>query len=345
MLMAKKEETSSFEELYKSIKSRNYYPIYLLMGEEPYFIDKLTDLLIDEVLTESEKDFNQMIFYGADCDAIKIINAARRYPMMSEYQLIVVREAQVIRNIDLLSDYLKNPLKSTILVLNYKYKSIDKRKSLYQIANKIGKVLESKKIPDYKLQSVVLGFVQSRKLGIDAKSTQMLCDYIGNDLSKLDKELDKLTIILQNSGVQRITPELIEENIGISKEYNNFELIRALANKETLKSNEIIDYFGKNSKMNPIQVTLSVLYNYFSNLLICYYSKDRSEQAIMTLLGLRNSYGAKEYITGIKNYSAMKAFNIINEIREADALSKGFGTTGEEDGDILRMLVYKILHL
>lgn len=342
--MAKKEDSTSFEEIYRSIKARDFYPVYLFMGEEPYFIDKLTELLIDDVLSENEKDFNQMIFYGADCDAIKIINAARRYPMMSEYQLVVVKEAQVIKNLDLISDYLKNPLKSTILVLNYKYKSIDKRKSIYQLANKIGKVFESKKIPDYKLQPVVSNLVQKRKLGIDAKSIQMLCDYIGNDLNKLDKELDKLTIILQNKGQQRITPELIEENIGISKEYNNFELIKALANKEILKAYEIVDYFGKNPKVNPIQVTLSVLYNYFSNLLICHYSKEKNEQGIMMQLGLRNSYGAKEYISGLKNYSAMKAFKIINAIREADALSKGFGTTGEEEADILRMLMYEVFH-
>ena len=282
--MAKKEIT--FEEICRDITARKFQPVYVLMGEEPFFIDQITDLLLKSVLEESERDFNQIILYGADTDAISIINAARRFPMMSEYQLIVVREAQLVRDIELLSSYVKNPLSSTILVINYKYKTLDRRRALAAATDKNGILYESKKIPDYKMPSFITSLMQQRSIGIDPKAAQMLSDFLGNDLNRLNKELDKLAIILAEKASKRITPELIEQNIGISKEYNNFELIKALAMKDILKANRIAQYFEKNPKSNPIQMTLPVLFNYFSNLLICYYSKDRSESGLMTALGL-----------------------------------------------------------
>lgn len=340
--MAKKEYT--FEEIYKNIQNKQYAPIYVFMGEEPFFMDSLTDLLLNEVLDESEKDFNQIIFYGADTNAAQIINAARRFPMMSKYQLIVVREAQMIRDLDLLASYLKNPLESTILVINYKYKTLDKRKTLYTLADKTGIVFESKKIPDYKMPAFISSLFQQKKITIEPKATQMLADYLGNDLNRLNKEIDKLIVVLSDKEIKRVTPELIETNIGISKEYNNFELIKSLSNKDIFKANQIACFFEKNPKSNPIQMTLSVLFNYFSNLLICYYSKDRSESGLMAALGLRMNFQVKDYLAGMKSYSAMKTFNIIHDIREADARSKGFGTATSDDNEILRELLYKILH-
>ena len=324
--MAKKEIT--FEEICRDITARKFQPVYVLMGEEPFFIDQITDLLLKSVLEESERDFNQIILYGADTDAISIINAARRFPMMSEYQLIVVREAQLVRDIELLSSYVKNPLSSTILVINYKYKIL----------------YESKKIPDYKMPSFITSLMQQRSIGIDPKAAQMLSDFLGNDLNRLNKELDKLAIILAEKASKRITPELIEQNIGISKEYNNFELIKALAMKDILKANRIAQYFEKNPKSNPIQMTLPVLFNYFSNLLICYYSKDRSESGLMTALGLRGTYQVKDYLLGMKNYPAMKVFNLISDIRTTDAKSKGVENSSATDADLLKELLYKILH-
>ena len=340
--MAKKE--ISYESICKEIEERKFSPIYVLMGEEPFFIDQITDLLIENVLAEEERDFNQSIFYGADADAVSVINAARRFPMMSEYQLIVVKEAQLMRDIELLNAYAKHPLSSTVLVINYKYKTLDRRKSLAAAVEKNGILFESKKIPDYKMPGFITGLLQQRSLAIDAKAAQMLSDFLGNDLNRLSKELDKLAIVMAQMGSKRVTPELVERNIGISKEYNNFELIKALATKDVLKANRIAQYFEKNPKTNPLQMTLAVLFNYFSNLLIAYYSKDRSEAGLMAALGLRSAFQLKDYQMGMRHYSAMKVFLSIGEIRKADAASKGVDNASASDADLLKELLYKIMH-
>ena len=334
----------SYEEIVREIQARKFRPIYALMGEEPYFIDKLTSLLINTVLDESERDFNQLLLYGADTQPSMVIDAARRYPMMADHQLIVVREAQQMRDIEQLAAYAKMPLASTVLVLNYKYKALDRRKALAQAIEKNGLLFESKKVPEYKMPAFITGMFQQRSLPIEPKAAQMLSDCVGNDLARLDKELSKLEIIVAEKGLKRVTPELVEENVGISKEYNNFELQRAIASRDVLKANRIIQYFGKNPKNNPIQLTLAVLFNYFSNLLACYYAKDRSEAGLMAALGLRGSFQLKDYLAGMKNYSAMKVFNLIGEIRNADARSKGVGNVSASDTDIMKELVYKILH-
>ena len=340
--MAKKE--ISYESICKEIAERKFSPIYVLMGEEPFFIDQITDLLIENVLAEEERDFNQSIFYGADADAVSVINAARRFPMMSEYQLIVVKEAQLMRDIELLNAYAKHPLSSTVLVINYKYKTLDRRKSLAAAVEKNGILFESKKIPDYKMPGYITGLLQQRSLAIDAKAAQMLSDFLGNDLNRLSKELDKLAIVMAQMGSKRVTPELVERNIGISKEYNNFELIKALATKDVLKANRIAQYFEKNPKTNPLQMTLAVLFNFFSNLLIAYYSKDRSEAGLMAALGLRSAFQLKDYQMGMRHYSAMKVFLSIGEIRKADAASKGVDNASASDADLLKELLYKIMH-
>ena len=321
--MAKKEYT--YEEICRDIVAKKFAPVYIMMGDEPFFMDQITDLLLENVLAS-------------------IINAARRFPMMSKYQLVVVREAQLIRDIELLSNYVKNPLMSTVLVINYKYKNLDRRKALASATDKTGVLFESKKIPDYKMPAFIASFMQMRSIGIDGKASQMLSDFLGNDLSRLSKELDKLALILPEKGAKRITPELVEQNIGISKEYNNFELIKALAMKDILKANRIAQYFEKNPKSNPIQMTLPVLFNYFSNLLICYYTKDRSEAGLMTALGLRGTFQVKDYLLGMRNYSAMKVFNLISDIRMTDARSKGVENTSVSDAELLKELLYKILH-
>lgn len=339
--MAKKEYT--FEEICRDIKQKKFQPIYFLMGDEAFFMDRITDLVIENGLSDSERDFNQLVLYGADTDCPTIINAARRFPMMSNYQLVIVREAQLLRNIEELAFYAQKPLESTILVVNYKYKTIDRRKTLAQSVEKAGILFDSKKVPDYKMPSFITSYLQSEGISIDPKAAQMLSDYLGNDLNKLAKELEKLSIILP-SGARRITPELIETNIGISKEYNNFELIKALAVKDILKANRIARYFEKNPKNNPIQMTLPVLFNYFSNLLICYYTPDKSENSLMQALGLRSNFQLKDYQTGMRNYSAMKIFNLIGDIRACDARSKGVDNVSTSDGDLLKELLYKILH-
>ena len=340
--MAKKEYT--FDEIFRDIKQRKFQPVYVFMGEEPFFIDKLTELLMNVVLTESERDFNQLVYYGLETDAATVIDAARRFPMMSDYQLVVVREAQLMKDIELLSNYAKMPLNSTILVLNYRYKTLDRRKTLASLVEKNGILFESKKIPDYKMAAYIGELLKNRGVQVDPKAAQMLSDCLGNDLSRLDKELDKLSIIMAENGLKRITPELVEKNVGISKEYNNFELLKAIIQRDILKSNRIIQHFAQNPKKNPLQVTLAVLFNYFSNLLICYYSKDRSEKGLMQALSLRNAFQVKDYLLGLKNYPPMKVFNLIGDIRTADARSKGVENVSDSNEEIMKELLYKILH-
>ncbi|MDR1980116.1 MAG: DNA polymerase III subunit delta [Tannerellaceae bacterium] len=340
--MAKKEYT--FEEICRNITAGNFLPVYVLMGEEPYFIDKITDLLIEKVLDDADRDFDQTIMYGADANVGMVINAARRFPMMSTYQLVVVREAQMIRDIELLANYVNQPLKSTVLVINYKYKTIDGKKKLAVATEKNGILFESKKIYESRMPAFITSLLRERAIDIEPKAAQMLSDFLGNDLSRLNRELDKLSILLSAKTAKRITPELVEQNIGISKEYNNFELLRAIAGKEILKANRIIHYFEKNPKDNPIQMTLPVLFNYFSNLLICHYSKDKSENGLMNALGLRSPYQVKDYAQGIKHYSALKVFNLIGDIRTTDARSKGVENPSTPDSELLKMLVYQILH-
>lgn len=335
---------ATFNEICSDIKARKFAPVYVLMGEEPFFIDQITDLLLETVLTESERDFNQTILYGGETNTVSIIEAALRFPMMSQYQLIVVREAQQLKNIDLLAGYISKPQPSTVLVINHKYKPLDKRKALAKAADKMGVLFDSEKIKDYKMPAFIVSFLQERSIGIDAKSAQMLSDYLGNDLSRLNKEMEKLSVLLPDTGVRRITPELIEQNIGISKEYNNFELINAIATKDILKANRIIQYFEKNPKNNPLVTILPGIYNYFANLLIVYYSSDKSERGIMQELGFRSPIQAKNYQTGLKNYKAMKVFNLISDIRTADARSKGVENVSLSEADILKELLYKILH-
>lgn len=341
--MAKQEHT--YESICKEIQSRRFRPVYFLMGDEPYFMDRITELLLQTVLKEDEKDFNQHIMYGADTKAVDILNMARRFPMLSTYQLLVVREAQLVNNIDLLAHYVKNPLSSTVLVINYKYKVLDRRKVLASAVEKNGVLFESKKIPDYKMLDFISTTLRQRAIQTDGKAAQMLADYLGNDLEVLNKELDKLMILLSDKPDKRITPELIEQNIGISKDFNNFELQSAVAQKNILKSNQIAQYFEKNPHTHPIQSVLSTLYNYFSNLLICYYATDKSEKGLMEVLNFRFSIQVKDYASGLRNYKAMKVFDTIHRIRMADAHAKGIDTTGSlTDGDILKELLYKILH-
>ncbi len=333
----------TFEQIKADIKARKYKPVYLLMGDEPYYIDELTEMLTSSVLPEEERDFNQNILYGMETDVRTVITLARSYPMMSDYQLIVIKEAQNLSKIEELEVYVKNPLNTTILVLNYKNGSLDKRKKLYAEIDKQGVIMESKKIPDYKIPAFISSYIQSKNLSIDQKSAQMLSDYLGNDLSKITNEVAKLLIAIPPNQRQ-ITADLIEENIGISKDFNNFELLNAIINKNIFKVNQIADYFEKNPKNNPMIMTMSILFNFFSNLMICYWAKNKTEQGIATELGFRNPYQAKDYVVALKNYNAFKCMEIISLLRTYDAKSKGVDNTSTRDGELLKELLYKITH-
>lgn len=333
----------TFEQIIADIKARKFKPVYLLMGDEPYYIDEITDMLVSTVLPEEEKDFNQTIRYGMETDVASVITMARSFPMMSDYQLIVIKEAQNLTKIEELEVYAKNPLHTTVLVLNYKNGTLDKRKKLYAEIDKNGIVFESKKIPEYKIPAFISSYMQQKGLAIDAKSAQMLSDYLGNDLSKLTNEIAKLLIAMPK-GQTQVTPNLIEENIGISKDFNNFELLKAVIEKNTFKVNQIADYFEKNPKNNPLIVTLVVLFNFFSNLMICYWAKNKTEQGIAAELGFRNPYQAKDYVAAIRNYNAFKCMEILSLLRTYDAKCKGVDNVSTPDGELLKELLYKITH-
>lgn len=333
----------TFEQIIADIKARKFKPVYLLMGDEPYYIDEITDMLVSTVLPEEEKDFNQTIRYGMETDVASVITMARSFPMMSDYQLIVIKEAQNLTKIEELEVYAKNPLHTTVLILNYKNGTLDKRKKLYAEIDKNGIVFESKKIPEYKIPAFISSYMQQKGLAIDAKSAQMLSDYLGNDLSKLTNEIAKLLIAMPK-GQTQVTPNLIEENIGISKDFNNFELLKAVIEKNTFKVNQIADYFEKNPKNNPLIVTLVVLFNFFSNLMICYWAKNKTEQGIAAELGFRNPYQAKDYVAAIRNYNAFKCMEILSLLRTYDAKCKGVDNVSTPDGELLKELLYKITH-
>lgn len=333
----------TFEQIVTDIKNRKFAPIYLLMGDEPYYIDYLTNLLLENIIPEDEKDFNQTVLYGSETDVPSIVNSCRSFPMMSDHQLVVIKEGQNLKKIEELEVYAKSPLGSTVFVLNYKGGNLDKRKKLYATIDKNGAVFESKKIPDYKIPGFVNTLCVSKGFTVDAKSAQMLTDFLGNDLSKLVNEIDKLILSIP-ANEKRITAELIERNIGISKDFNNFELLKAVISRDILKANQIADYFEKNPKNNPLIVTLVVLFNFYSNLMVCYWAKDKSENGISQELGLRNSFQAKDYIIALKSYNAFKSMEIISLIREYDAKCKGINNSSASDGELLKELLFKMMH-
>ena len=339
--MAKQEWTS--DEILKELKSGKFRPVYYLMGEESYFIDQISDYITDNILTETEKEFNLTVVYGMDSDIGAVINAAKRYPMMSERQVVVVKEAQSIRNMEELAFYLQKPLLSTILVICHKHGTLDRRKKLAVEIEKCGILFESKKIKDPQLPSFISLYLKQRGVDTEPKAVAMLADFVGSDLSRLTGELDKLIITLPK-GQTRVTPDQIEKNIGISKDYNNFELRNALIAKDILKANQIIKYFEENPKTNPIQMTLSLLFSFYSNLMLAYYAPEKNEQGVANMLGLRNTWQARDYIAAMYKYNGVKTMQIIGEIRYADAKSKGVDNSSLTDGEILRELVFKILH-
>ena len=334
---------TTYEEIARDLKNRVYKPVYYLMGEESYYIDRISDYIAQTVLTEEEREFNQTILYGVDTDVASIINAAKRYPMMSEYQVVIVKEAQNVKKIEELSYYLQKPLISTILVICHKNGVLDKRKKLAAEISKIGVLFESKKMKDAQLPGFIATYLKRKQVDIEPKASEMMAEFVGTDLNRMAGELDKLIITLP-AGSRRITPEQIERNIGVSKDYNNFELRNALLTRDVLKANKIIKYFEENPKTNPIQSTLSVLFGFFSNLMLAYYAPDKTEQGIANQLSLQPTWKAKEYMAAMRVYSGVKCMQIIGEIRYCDARSKGVDNASISDGDLLRELVYKILH-
>lgn len=331
----------TFEEIISNLKKKIYHPIYFLMGEETYFIDKISDYISDNVLTDAEKGFNQTILYGKDTEPHNIIANARRFPMMSNHQVIVVREAQNIKKIEDLESYAKNPLNSTILVINYKYKTIDKRKTFAKLIDQKGVLFEAKKIYDNQLPAWIISYLKNQNYTIAPQAAAMLSEYLGADLSKVANELDKLIISLP-AGTQ-ITPDHIEKNIGISKEFNVYELQNALGERNLLKANRIVNYFGANPSSNPMPVIISGLFSYFSKILNYHFLEDKSQNNVASVLQV-HPFFVKTYVAAARNYNIKKLVEIISILREYDMKSKGWGNVSASPADLQREMIYRILH-
>lgn len=334
----------TFQAIMQDLKNRNFAPFYLLMGEESYYIDTISDYIASHVLLPEECDFNQTICFGSDVTAVQVTDMAKRYPMMAEFQVIIVKEAQNIRSLEALEGYLKKPVKSTILVWCHKNGKIDTRKKVIGLAQGMGVVFESKKLRDYQLPEFIQNYLKSKKATIDPKSRQMIANHIGSDLSRIVSELDKILIYLPNDN-RRVTPDIVEKEIGVSKDFNAFELRNAIVSKDIFKANQIIKYFDNNPKAGSLYSFLPLLFSFFQNLMILHYTPNKSsEQEIARALDLNSTWGIKDLITGLKNYSARKTMDIISKIREVDGKSKGLDNPYTGAGELMKELIFYVLH-
>lgn len=340
--MAEKTTGTTYDSIMRALKAGNFSPIYILMGDEPYFLDKITDYIADNVLQPEERDFNQSVVFGSDVTAAQVVDLAREFPMMATHRVVIVKEAQSLKNADLLVKYLATPVPSTILVLCYKGGKVDR--SVLAKAKTSGIVFESKKKRDYELPDFIMGYLKLRGVTIDNKSASMIAEHIGADLSRLTSELEKVMISLPAND-RRITPDVVEQQIGVSKDFNVFELKNAIVTKNIFKANQIIKYFDNNPKAGSLYSFVPLLFNYFQNLMIVHYAPEKNnENALANYLELKSSWAAKEYITGMRNYSATKVLNIIHMIKVTDAKSKGIGNVSTSTGDLAKELLFFILH-
>ncbi len=332
----------SYTDILHNLKNKIYKPIYFLMGEETYYIDLITDYIINNVLTDAEKAFNQTIIYGKDSDVTNIIHAASRFPMMANNQVIVVKEAQNLKKIEDLVHYAEKPLKSTILVINYKYKTLDKRKKLYKVLKETGVIVEFKKKYENEIPAWIDSYIKNKNVKIEPSASILLAEYLGVQLSKISNEIDKLILTLPKDK-NIITRELIEKNIGISKDYNVFELQKALGKKNILKSNRIINYFADNQKDHNITMIISLLHSYFVKVLNYHFIKDKSPRNVAAVLKI-NPYFISDYKVAANNYNINKLFKIISYFRIYDLKAKGVDNLNTNAGELLKELIYKILH-
>ena len=335
----------NFDSIMSDLKARKFLPVYYLMGDESYYIDKIADYIAENVLQPEERDFNQTILFGSDVNASQIADAARRYPMMSQYQVVIVKEAQNIKNTEALEKYFKQPMPSTILVMCHKNGTIDGRKREYvKTIQDAGVLFESKKLRDRDLPPFIENYLKQKNVSIDPKSTQIIADSIGADLSRLTGELDKVILSLPEND-RRVTPQVVEDQIGVSKDFNGYELRDAIVTRNVFKANQIVKYFDENPKAGSIYSFLPLLFNYFQNLMIAYYApNNKSQEGVAEWLELRNPWAAKEYMIGMRNYTGMKVMQIIGKIREIDAKSKGLDNPNTPPGELMKELIFYILH-
>lgn len=333
----------TYEDIISDLKKRIFKPVYFLAGEEPYYIDLITDYIEEKVLSDTEKAFNQLIIYGEETSIREIIEISRKYPMMASHQVVIVKEAQSLKGLDDLIIYLEKPMPSTILVFNYKYRVVDKRTRLFKALESNAVYFESPRLRDYQVPGWIERYLMTRGVKADPNACALLTDYLGTDLHKIVNELDKLLITLKKERPV-ITTALIEKNIGLSKDYNNFELQKAIGEKNIFKANLIVRYFSQNPKDNPVQLTIASLFSFFSKLLTYHYLTDKSKNNVAAVLKI-NPYFVRDYEASALKYNVSRTVEAISLLRTFDMKLKGYGDAGTEPGSLLKELVFKILHL
>ncbi len=337
-------KTSS--EILKDLKKKSFSPLYLLHGDEPYYIDKVSDYIEENALSPTDRSFNQFVFFGKDLTIPALLSHAKRFPMMAERQLILVKEAQGLQGIEqkemqgILENYVKNPLTSTILVLVFKA-GADERKTWVKAFDKAGVMMTSKKMYDNKIPDWILEYCHENGLKISRKAIEMLCENVGNDLKRLASEIDKIMLNLRVD--EEINAQVVERFVGISKEYNYFEFQKAIINRDVLRANQIVNYFGANPKDNPLAPIVILLFNFFTKVLLTHTTPDKSERNLATVLGV-NPFFTKDYILAVRNYNLSKTVQIINEIKRLDLKSKGIESGTLSDGEALREMTFRMLH-
>lgn len=334
----------TFEQIVASIKKKKFKPVYFLHGTEPYFIDAISDLIEERLLTESEKAFNQLILYGKESNHLEVVDQARRYPMMSQYQLVLLKEAQEMKSLKELEGYIQSPTPSTVLVICHKHKKLNMNTAFGKKLKANAVVFESKALYDNQVPDWITKYLKKKKLTISPPAAGIIAEYLGTKLSKIVNELDKLAINLAPGS--EITPKEVETHIGISKDYNVFELQRAITQRDVLKANRIVRYFAANPKKGPMPVVVSSLYNFFSKVYMLHFLRNLSDQEVLKALNLRSAWFLKEYRLAARNFNRLKTEGVIDILKEYDLKSKGvgFNNTGKPEGDLLKEMIWKLLH-
>lgn len=340
---ASRKPSVTHETIVRDVRAGLIKPVYYLMGEEGYYIDRVADFIINSVLTPEQRDFNLLTLFGSETNVDTVINAAKGFPMGAERQVVIVKEAQNLSNIERLEFYLRKPQPSTVLILCHKNGVLDRRKKIATLIDKEGVLFESKKMYESQLPAFVRDYLKRKRLTVEPDAAEMLAEYVGADLNRMAGELDKLVLAL-TTGQNTITSDLVASNIGISKEFNIFELQDALAQKDILRVNRIANYFDKNQKANPIQKTLPALFRFYSNLMLAYYAPEKTDRGIAAWLGMSDWQVRRNVMPAMKNYTGVKVMRIIGEIRRTDARSKGVGNPSISSGELMRELLFFILH-
>ena len=334
----------TYQQILTDLKKKQYRPIYFLHGSEPYFIDVISNFIEENVLSESEKSFNQATLYGRDVDHLTVIDNARRYPMMAEWQVVIVKEAQEMKDLKDLEKYVQNPMPSTLLVICHKHKSFNTNTKFGKLLQEKGVVFEAKKLYDNQVPDWIHDYLKHLRLRITPGAADLLAEYLGTDLSLIAHELDKLALHLEPG--TEISAKHVEDYVGISREYNIFELQKALSQRNLPQISRIVQNFIANPKRNPFIMIVASLAGFFTKVYLLHFLKNAPDSDVQKKLGLRSSYALRDYRSAIRHFPLAKTEAIIGTLREYDLMAKGveFITTGKEDGELLKELIWKILN-